>query len=71
MNQGKGISSGAKIDFNWFLISIEVKPSTIYPPTNPKESMDIIVNKNLLKNLHQYLKNIKSFEDKIELLREK
>jgi hypothetical protein len=71
INTGRGISSGAKIDYNTFLIGIEVIARSIYPSNDPTESIDLIVKQHLLKYLSHYLIKIKSSEDKIELLKEK
>lgn len=66
-----GINSGAKIDFNAFIIGIEVIARLILPNSNPKDAIDYVINEHLLKYLSEHIQKIKSSEMKIDYLKEK
>lgn len=68
----KIINSNAKIDFDTFIIAIEVIARFIFPGANPKESVDYIIKEHILKNISPLIiERIRQVEEKLESLKSK
>lgn len=61
----------SKIEFETFLIGIEIIAKVVYDSMPPKEAIDKVVNEHIFSNLsNAYGAKIKSIEDKIEILKD-
>jgi hypothetical protein len=65
------INSYAKIDFDTFIISIEVIARLLLPDASPKDAVEYIINEHLLHYLTDYVNKTKQSYDKIDNLRKK
>ena len=65
------INSNAKIDYETFVISIEVISRLLIPDVPAKEAVEYIINEHLLKYLSEYVSKSRLSDNRIDLLRKK